>query len=368
MKRFDYADDMISEREIMIAMPSMVIGAGIIILPRNLAAETAGADGVVSLVIGGIIATFIAWLVAKLAAGFPHQTFISYASLIATKPVAIVLTFIFSLIAFLIAAIEVREIADVSKQYLFDRTPVEVIALTFLLVVVYAVSGSRAGLLRLNMMFLPIILFIATIVLVFNLKWFDMRHLQPMFQTSFKGYMHGVGTSVTSYIGFGILWFYMALVKQPKKAPKKAVIGMMIPIAFYIFLFVVCIAAFGNHMTSNLIYPTVELAKTTELPGEFFERFELVFFVIWIMAIFNTAAMGFDIAVFALTSIFKNIKKLTVVLILSPVIYLCAMYPQEPTGVSTLEKIISYSAVFYTIFVILFLTVIAKIRGVKRVG
>lgn len=367
MKHFDYTDEMISEREIMVAMPSMVVGVGVLSLPRYLAVGTSASDGVVSLVIGGIIAILLTWLVAKLAAGYPHQTFISYASLIATKPVAIVLTLVFAIISALIAAIQVREIADISKHYLFDRTPVEAIALVFLLVVIYAVSGSRAGLFRLNMLFFPIVFFIAILVLLFNLRWFEMGNLLPAFKTSFSGYVKGVGTSVTSLIGFGILWVYMVLVKQPKKAPKMAVIGMTIPIVFYVFLFIICIGVFGNSVTTNLLYPTIELAKVVELPGEFFERFESIFFVIWIMAIFNTAALGLDAAVFALTSIFKKIKKRTIIFMLSPVVYLIAMFPQEFTQVATFERTVSYSAVSFTIFVIILLSVLAKLRSVKRV-
>lgn len=367
MKRFEYADEKISEKELLFAVPSVVIGVGILSLPRDLAAETIASDGWISIGIGGIIAILIAMMIARLSGSFPNQSFISYTSLITTKPVAIVLTFCFAIITIQITALQVRQLADISKEYLFDETPVEVIALSFLLIVVYAVSGSRVGLFRLNMMFLPFILIISTLVMVFEISDMNVGHLLPMFKTDHVGYMEGISLSIRSYGGFGvILLFYIGLVKQPKNVTKTAVIGMSIPLGLYIFTFILCIAVFGNAVTANLLYPTIELAKEVEIPGEFFERIDSLFFLIYIMAIFNTSAMVMDISAFALTSIFKKVPKRTIVFILSPVIYLIAMYPQEFTEVSMYSKYVGYSTFSYTVCVVILLTVIAKIRGVKR--
>ncbi|UJL47213.1 endospore germination permease [Virgibacillus sp. NKC19-16] len=366
MKKFEYADEKITEREIMFAIPSIVVGVGILSLPKDLAAATVSSDGWIPLLIAGGIVAFITWVVAKISASFPQQDFLTYASKIMTKPVAIVITFLFAVIALNVAALTVRRIADISKHYLFDRTPVEVIAFTFLLLVVYGVSGSRAGLFRLNIMFLPIILFISVLILAFNIGWFKLEGLLPVFQTSFSGYMEGLGTSITSYTGFGIVWFYIALVKQPEKAPKKAVLGMFIPIVLYILFFIATIGVFGNAVTANLLYPTIELGKVVDVPGGFFQRFESIFFVIWIMAIFNSTAMALDVGVFAMNSIFKNTKKIKLIFILAPIVYLISMFPKTIVEVSTFSSIIGYTAFLFTVFTMVLLLVTAKLRGVKR--
>ncbi|WP_040983954.1 GerAB/ArcD/ProY family transporter [Oceanobacillus jeddahense] len=367
MKRFKYADERISEKEIMIAIPSIVIGVGILSMPKQLASVTVAADGWVPLLVVGIFAIFITWAIAKFASGFHKQTFLTYASKIVTKPVAIVLTCIFAVLSIFITAYQIRKISNISQQYLFDRTPIEVIALTFLLVVVYAVSGSRVGLFRINMMFLPIILLIALTLVVFNLGWFDLGNLMPVLQTPFTGYVEVLkNTGGISYLGFGILWFYLSLVDQPKKAPKAAAIGMCIPVALYMIIFIMCISTFGNAVTSNLLYPTIELAKVVEIPGGFFERFESVFFVIWIMAIFITATMAMDIGVLALNSIFKKTNKIKIVFILAPLIYLTGMFPQDIVEVELLGTIMGWMMIILNLTVFVLLTVVAKIRGVKH--
>src|SRR5699024_919885 len=143
----------------------------------------------------------------------------------------------------------------------------------------------------------------------------------------------------------GVLWRYIALVKQPKKAPKQAVIGMSIPVGVYLYIYVMCIGVLGNHVPTNLISPTSALAHAVEIPGEFFERFESIFFVVWIMAIFNTTALTFDVAVFAITSIFKQAPKVKVIFILSPLVYFAAMLPHDIVEVAALGSFVGFAAI-----------------------
>ncbi|WP_130860327.1 GerAB/ArcD/ProY family transporter [Gracilibacillus phocaeensis] len=366
MKKLKYENDRISPRDIFVAIPSIVTGVGVLSLPKVIASATESADGWIPLFIGGLIAIGLTWAVAKFASGFRHQSFLTYATKIVTKPVAMLLTSLFAVIFLMITSYQVRKISNIAQQYLFDQTPIEIIALSFLLVVIYAVSGSRVGLFRLNIMFLPIILLIAFFLIIFNLGWFEPGRLLPIFITPFTDYVKVLNQGVLAYMGFGVLWFYLALVDQPDKAPKMAALGMCIPVGLYIIIFFVCIAVFGNAVTSNLLYPTVELAKVVEIPGGFFERFESIFFVIWIMAIFNTTAMALDVSVFALNSIFKNTMKLKLIFMLAPVAYIMAMLPQDVIAVDFLGGLIGNVLIILNLVVLILLPVVAKIRGVKQ--
>jgi len=365
MNGFKYTDEKISPGQILVAIPSMVIGVGILLLPKELAEVTVAADGWIPLIIAGVAAVFLTWAAAKFAAGFPNQSFITYASTLATKPVATILTALFAVSFFGISAFTVRQIATIANHYLFDQTPIEVIALSFLLLLVYAVAGSRAGLFRLNMLFLPIVLFIAFVISGFNIGLVETRNLLPIFQTDISGYMQGIQFSITSYMGFSILLFYTAFVDDPKKVPKMAALGMCIPIGLYVLLFILTVGVFGNVVTTQLLYPVIELAKVVELPGEFFERFESIYFVIWIMTIFNTGAMALDVSVLTVHSIFKKAKKVKILISITPVIFTIAMLPQDVNEIDLFAVIISYSGLLYFLFVLLLLIILKKVRGVK---
>ncbi|RXT04872.1 endospore germination permease [Ammoniphilus sp. CFH 90114] len=365
MKSFEYGDEEVSNKEIMISVTAMIIGAGILTLPRGIAKVTMGLDGWLSIILGGGIAMLFAWVCAKLASRFPRKAFLEYATLLVTRPGAIILTLLFGFHFLFFTAYEMRVVANISKIYLFDQTPVEALGLVFLLVVVYAVSGSRVGILRINLMFMPIVLFIATAVVLMNLNFFEFDNLRPFFTSDWKGYLEATRETSFTFLGFEVLLFYVALSNQPQKAPKAAILGVSIPILLYLVVYFIVIGVFGPQSTAQMVYPTIELAKEVEVPGQFFERFESIFFTIWIMALFSTSAMALDITVMCLKFIWPKVKKVTFVFILSPVIYMIGMFPENQISVTNLGNFISYSGIGLAVFIPTLLLILAKVRGVK---
>lgn len=363
MSTFKYADENIQSGDIMIAVPSMVIGVGILKFPAILAESTKFADGWLVIIIGGIFAVLFTWLVAKIAASFPRESFLSYASFLISRPVAYLLTLLFAFQGIIIATHQVSTISIIAKQYLFETTPIEVIALTFLLVVVYAVSGSRAGLFRINSMFLPLIFFITGLLILFSTSFMEYKNVLPLFTTDISGYVQGTINGALSYAGFGIIFFYISLVKDPKKVPVKAAFGMSWVILLYLAVYLTCIAVFGQAATEVIRLPLIELAKSIEIPGGFFERVESIFFVIWITAIFTTTMMAYDIAVLTLQSIFSKLKKHTIVFSLAPLIFFTAMLPKDFLENQKLAEYVAYIAWILPIFTVTLLWIMYGIKG-----
>lgn len=368
MKPIRYADEKIGSRELMIAVPSMAIGIGIITLPYDLAKITISIDGLISIFLSGIVATILTWSIVKLASRFPNQSFYSYTSYLITKPVALLFTMLFAIQGIVLTAYEVAALAHISHQYLFDRTPREIVMLTFLLVVVYGVSGSRVGLFRLNTMFLPIILIIIAILLLFSIGFIEKKNILPVFQTEISSYMKGAFYGTLSYTGIGILFFYTSLVKDPKKAPAKAALGMGMVVFVYLFIHFTCIAVFGSETTAVLRLPTIELAKSVEIPGGFSERVESVFFVIWIMTLFTTTAMAYDVTIMAIKSVIPAINKVKIIFILAPVIYLIASIPIDYLELGKLGDWASYYGLGLSSIVLFLLSIMYWIKGRKKSG
>jgi spore germination protein len=365
VKYFEYADGNIGNREIMFAVPSMVIGVGILTLPRHLANATTGNDGWIPIIIGGILAAVFTWIVATLASRFPKQSFYEYTSVLISKPLAVLLTLAFAFHFILFTAYEMRAVSIITKQYLLNRTPMEVIALVFLLVVIYAVSGERVGLFRLNLLFLPIILFITIVVSLMNLQLIEMKNYYPMFQTSVSEYAKGTMESFFSFAGFEILLFYIALMNKPDDAPKYSCYGIGFVVVLYLVVQFTTMGVFSHMSIEQILFPAIEMAKEIEVPGGFFERFESIYFTIWIMALFNTTALAYDVAVLALNSIFKQFTKIAIVFGIAPVIFIIGMIPQDFIGLSKFAKNISFIGVVMALIIPSILLLVAKLRGIK---
>lgn len=365
MKFTTYSDEVITDKQIRIAVPSMIIGVGVLSLPGGIASATMGADGWVSLVIAGVSQMFIIYIMAKVASSFPKQSFLAFTSKLVSKPVAVILTLLFAIFYTGVAAYDLRMLGHTSEQYLFNHTPVEIVTLTFLLVVIYAVSGSRAGIMRLNILFLPTIFVALFIVLVLSIKFIDPSNVLPMFKTDIKGYWDGIRTSALSYIGVSIVLFYTAFVDKPKNIPKASVVGMIVPIIVYILVYLACILVFGQSATSHLLFPTVDLAKRLDLPGGILERMEAIFFTVWTLGVFTTAIMAFDIALLALQSLFKRIKKIHLIFMLSPILYYISMIPKNTSEIVLYGDYLASFLYIYGYVVAILLFIVLKARKGK---
>src|SRR5699024_7322062 len=205
MQPFRYSDESIDENELMFAIPSIIIGISILTLPSKIAQVTLFSDGWIPILVSGIVITIFALLGLKVANTFPNKDFYDYASLLVTKPIAFIITMGFVISFFALLTYLVGLVSFVTQRYMFTQTPMTAIGLIFLLVIIYAVSGSRVGLFRLNMLFLPIILFVFIIVGLFNVKWFEMQNILPLFQTDIKSYLTGINKSLGSFGAFSLV-------------------------------------------------------------------------------------------------------------------------------------------------------------------
>ena len=365
MTLYKEQNEYINDKDIMFAVASNIASITILFLPRYIAKNTVSADGWLTILLGGLIAMVLAWLLAKIASSFPNQSFLSFASYLVTKPVAIMLRIFFIVQYIAISSFQIREIATLSHEYLFDRTPLEVVCLAFILVVIYAVSGSRAAIFRLNILFFPFVIGGLLLLIFFPLGAMKVENLLPVFETDLKGIAQGTTSSIHAFLGFSIVLFYISLVKKPQQTPKMTVLGILWPFFFYIVIFIVCIGVFGNATTTNLYYPVFELSKTVSSPGNFIERFDSILFIIWTIIVFTTSLMAFDIAVLLLNLLFKNANKQTIIFILSPIIFFLAMLPTNYIEVNKIAKYMVYIEISFLVFVTFLLGIMLLIKGVK---
>lgn len=365
MKDFEYGDQDISNKEIFFIVASMMMGVSILSLPRKLANVTNGVDGLLSILMAGIFFGFFGWLTSKVVSKFPRKTFREYTSDVLGKPIGTLLTLFLGLTFLLTVSFETRSLASIARLYMFNETPLEVISLIFLLVVNYAVAGSRVALIRLNLMFYPIIVVIVLFVQFFNFGFVELENVKPILTTNFGDLVKGGYFTSLAFVGYIVIFFYSALVKDTTNSPIATVLGMSVPLLLYLVIYFFAIGVFSAEVTRNIIYPTIEVAKEVEVPGEFFERFESIFFTIWIMTIFTTATLAYDCTINAFQSIFKKPKRISWVLLLSPIIFIMSMFPQSIFELELLGVWLSYSGILYGVGISSVLYVVSKVRGIK---
>jgi len=366
MNNVSYVDQKISTREMIFIIANYVIAVGILTFPRSIAEETDSFDGWISILIAGTVVCTISWLLGKLASRFPTRPFFELVAVITGRPFAYLLTLLFSVHSIWMASFEIRAVGIITKQCLFTNTPVEMITLAFLLIVQYVVAGSRLALLRLNLIFLPIVLLVILMVQMYTLRFLEWENVRPFFSSDWMTLLKGAKGVTLSMSGPEIVLFYTLLMKRPQDAPKSVILGLAIPVLLYMTIYMVIIGVFSAAVAKNLTFPTIELAKGVEVPGGFIERVESLFFTIWIMTIFNTSTIWFDLTITTLRSVFTRFSKFTWIRMISPIVYLIAMSPQNQNEFLTFGDRLSYFGVVIAYVIPLLLLAIAKLRGVKE--
>ena len=84
-----------------------------------------------------------------------RQNYHAMATIILNRKAAHVVTLLISLYLLLFVSYQVRGVSTITRLYLFDNTPEEIIGLIYLLVLIYAVAGPSIALIRLNLIFSP---------------------------------------------------------------------------------------------------------------------------------------------------------------------------------------------------------------------
>ncbi|CAG7627740.1 Spore germination protein YndE [Paenibacillus solanacearum] len=368
MKVFEYGDREINASELFFSVSSMILGMGILTLPRGLTKTVPSSDGWMTIVLAGLLSIGFVWVLMTLATRFPNETIVEFSRTLVGKHAAWGLSVLLFIAFFMFTSYEVRGAAEVAKQYLFRRTPVEVIGLAFFLVVIYAACGTRVGVIRLNVLFLPFVLGVFVLVIVMNLGSVRLEHLQPVFVSNWKQMFSGIWESLFSFFGFEIVLFYAALLNRPAKAVKAAIWGVTTPMLLYVLLFLFVIGVFSPAATAELQYPTVELAKEIEVPGAVLERFESFFFTIWLMTLFNSAAMSLDICSYIMCRLVGARKRLNVILSLAPVMFVLSFIPRDLHEFSSFGKLTSLVDLTACIMIPCMLYVVFLIKGGRRRG
>ncbi|WP_025027597.1 GerAB/ArcD/ProY family transporter [Caldalkalibacillus mannanilyticus] len=289
--------------EISITVISFTIGVGILSLPRALAQELGTADGWISIILGGLLFMVLYTLYVRLQRSFPGQTLLQY---LGQGPIGKWgvrgLAILFILYFITIMSILVRVMSVVINMYLLDQTPAEVIVASMLLLSTYAVHKGLQGVIHLNLLFMPIILFVVFSILTINLPGFKLEPLRPVLAEGIVPVLRGIKLTFFAFLGVEILFFLMAYMKKSdlRALPFNLTVGLITVI--YVLVTVFSYSIFSLNATYFITFPMLELAKEMDVPGGFIERLEALMMTVWIMTIFNTICISH----YLIYSIIKN--------------------------------------------------------------
>ncbi|WP_394139668.1 GerAB/ArcD/ProY family transporter [Cytobacillus oceanisediminis] len=322
------SNEQISSTQAAVALIMTITGVGIVTLPRALAEEVQTPDIWISMIIGGGISIVIAFFITRLCHQFKGMTIYQFSPILVGKWVGLVCNLFIIMYFILVAGFQARSMAEVLRAYLLDKTPLGVMIIVYISVGVYIVISGIYSIAKLLQIYFPVVLVFILFMIGLSLKNIDFNNLRPVLGGGFIPVVKGVMPTTLSLAGAEIYLILMAYMEQPKKAMKAAAVGLLITVFFYILIVVAVIGALTVDEVRLLTWPTIELVKSIEMKLFFLERLESFFIILWVITTFTSFIMNFYLASLGLSQAFKRTYK-PFVYGLVPVIYICAMYPED---------------------------------------
>lgn len=322
-----------------------IIGVTILTFPR-LAVQKAGEAGILSTLLAGVLSIVLLFIMVILCKRFPDMTMIEFSQVILGRLIGKLYGAAFTMYCLSVVGFTLRAFADALKVLLLQRTPLEFIIITMLLVVLYQITQGIASISKVGEIFLPAIVIATGLLLFLNLRDVKMYYFRPMFSKGLIPIIMSVPNLFIAFLGYEIVFFLSPFLKNRKQLMKFSLLGLAIPIVVYTSLVIVNIGIGGSDIIKTLAYPTILLAKRITFPGSFAERFDILFIIFWILAAFTTIAVFYYMSAISVTRIvgLRNYKPFA--FILAPFAYVIAILPQDVVQISTLSIVNGYLGTF----------------------
>ncbi len=343
-----------------------IIGVGILSLPSTLAEEV-GTDGWQIILLGGIILTGFVYIITKLGSMFEGETVIEYSKKLIPKPFPQIISFIFFVYFTVLSAYLVRVSAEVVKMFLLSNTPTEVLIVAMLLTTGYLARKGIESIARIAQIIIPVVSIPLLILGISVLSDVHFDNILPVFKTNILDIIKALPIVFFSYSAFDVGLFTMAYVDDTKKSLKFNLIAVWIVVAIYISVFFVTLARFGVVELKHLIWPTLTLMKTIEIPGAFIENVEGVVMALWVLLVISTVVVYYYISSLTASKILKNKEYYHFVYPILPIIYIISLIPDNlATVYDYMDIFMNYVGTLLTIIIPIIFFLLAYSKKQKK--
>jgi len=344
---------------------STIIGVGV--LPLPLFAVRGGDTGAPLVTLAGIILAAIGlFILTILGIRHPQKTIIMYGEDIVGKWIGRISSMIVILFFIILSALAAREFGEVVVSAVLRETPLEVTVIVMLLIACLSVRYNINTFAYIHNFYVPAILAPGLIIVAFSLKNANPLYLRPIIGNDFMSMFTGMLTISALLQGSFIVTMIIPFMKNPQKAKKASFWGIFISGGFYLLIVIATVAVFGTEEIKQIFWPTLELARTTALPGNILQRLDVIFLAVWVTAVFTTLFSSYYFTIFSIKQMAKLKDHRMLSFFILPFVFFLAMLPQNILQLYGVIQFAGRAGLLITILYPGMLLVIDLIRSRRR--
>lgn len=342
---------------------STVIGVGVLPLPLfAVRAADTGAPFVIVLAIA--ISSIGLWAITNLGIRFPNHSIIEYSEAVLGKWLAGAASILIILFFAVLTSLAAREFGEVVITSVLKNTPLEVTVVVMLIIATLACRNDITTFAYIHHFYLPLIFFPVFLIVALSLKNSQLVYLLPVLGNDFSAskMTGGVLTAAALFQGSFIYTLVIPAMRNPAKVKTASFWGMFIAGGLYLSTVVAAVGVFGSEETKKLLWPTLELAKTTTLPGNILERLDAAFLAVWVIAVFTTLFSSYYFTIHAASKLFRLRDHRLLSLFILPYLFIIAMFPQNVAHMYEVIAVVGRIGLFLTVCYPLLVWLVAIVR------
>lgn len=345
-----------------IVMISTIIGVGVLPLPL-FASRSGGTRAPLVTVIGIMVAFLGMILITKLGQRFPRQTIIQYSEDLVGKLLGRIGSLCVIIFFAILTSLAAREFGEVVVTTVLKKTPLDVTVIVMLLLAALSTRNSITTFAYIHHFYFPILLFPVLLIIALSLKNANMLFLQPVVGTEDWGKMFNGGLTIAAlFQGSFVITMVIPSMRNPARAMTSAYWAILITGGLYLSIVTATVAVFGPEETNKLLWPTLELAKTTSLPANILERLDAAFLAVWVTAVFTTLFSTYYLTIHSLSQLLRLKDHRMFSMMILPFVFIMAMLPQNVLNMYDIIVWIGQFGLLITVVYPLILLLVAALR------
>lgn len=362
-------NDKISNYQVGVFVFNTILGVGILTLPAALTKEV-GTDAWFLSILAGLSNIPFLYFICKVGEKYGEHGFLGTLKSLFGKFLGTVLSLPVLVYFIINSGFVVRIFAETIKLYLLNNTPLEFIIIPLLILAIFLARSGIEPIGRFFEAVTPIIIIIMIALIIIAIPSpKQITNLRPYLTTPVVKYITGIRIGAFSFAGFEIVMILYPFIKKPKGVFKVSFISLMAVIALYTVIIIECISKFGDKETQALIYPTMTLIKSSEVPGAFIERMEGFLIAVWVMFVFTTLVplmYGFSVLG---GDLLKHRERRHIIKIFLPVMYLAALTGDNVAQLfDMIDKLTLYLGGYTVMLLPTIMFIMAHIKRKKKAG
>lgn len=328
----------ISTTQLAIVISSALFGQYSLTYPKIIAGA-AGTAAPLMTVAGTCCAAFSLFVFTRLSQRFSDQTIFDYSQGVIGKFPALLANILVFACFFMSSALLFRQFGEVLSTVVFRKTPIEVSILMVVVLVAFSCRRNAVKFSYVLLFYWPFVILPFLFVIMMATKSVRPLNLLPLLGNETPKWSQALLSPASLYLGAFIVTVLLPVTEKPRQALRAAMLGIAVTGCLYLLLVMSTIGIYGVQETLQLLYPTLEMARSIAIGGDVIERMDALFIIMWVINVYTTMYTIYYITSLSLSHLIKLQDHRLATTLLMPLVFGVSLLPQDQFQLYSISRI-----------------------------